>query len=115
MDIHSQDEPPTELELEEQRAGYQSSQTDIYDRLHATTWMPGIGRIAESQTPQPNQEDQMPDPGSGVPDIDSALQREADRLARQFPHADKADILRRMRETYARLDHDATIKTHLLT
>jgi len=51
----------------------------------------------------------------GAEVFDGALQREADQLARRFPHADRADILRRMRETYARLEHEATIKSHLVT
>jgi len=59
----------------------------------------------------------MTDPvgADGVQDVDGALRREADQLIRRFSDVDSAEILRRMRETYARLDRQATVKSHLVT
>ena len=59
----------------------------------------------------------MSDPAGaeGVHEVDSALRREAEQLAHRFPDVGQDEILRRMRETYALLDQDATIKAHLVT
>jgi hypothetical protein len=66
MDNYPQDQPPTELELEEQRAGYQPPRADIFHKLQESIWMPGMDR----HTAPPSQEDQEPDPESAQQERD---------------------------------------------
>ena len=59
----------------------------------------------------------MSDPAGadGVQEFDKALRREAEQMVHRFPDVDQDEILRLMRETYALLDQNATIKAHLVT
>ena len=50
----------------------------------------------------------------GMSGVEGILRREAEQLVRRFPHVDPDEILGLMRETYARLDQNATIKAHLV-
>jgi hypothetical protein len=54
------------------------------------------------------------DPG-GLQNVDSALKREVDRLARRFPDVDLNEIDQHVRQAYADLSSRATIRSHLVT
>jgi len=57
MDMYDRDEP-TELELEEQRAGYQDDDPDdVFDNLQAATWLSGIAPIDHGGEPPEEEEE----------------------------------------------------------
>ena len=50
----------------------------------------------------------------GIVDTETALRREVDTLALRFPDVDRAELEERVRATHARLEHDATVDSHLV-
>jgi Protein-tyrosine-phosphatase-like, N-terminal domain len=48
-------------------------------------------------------------------DVDDALTREVDQLARRYPHVDRDEIDRQVHATYRDLESRATIHSHLVT
>ena len=48
-------------------------------------------------------------------DVDDALTREVDHLARRYPHIDRDEIDRQVHVTYRDLESHATIQSHLVT
>jgi hypothetical protein len=50
----------------------------------------------------------------GVVDPETALRREVDTLAQRFPDVDRTELDERVHATYERLEHDATVGSHLV-
>ena len=50
----------------------------------------------------------------GLVDTHTALEREVEVLAHRFPDADRAEVERCVHDTYAELERDAEVKTHLV-
>ncbi|MEN3310093.1 MAG: hypothetical protein V7603_6295 [Micromonosporaceae bacterium] len=51
---------------------------------------------------------------NGLLDTQTALDREVDVLAQRFPQVDQAELGRCVRDTYAELERDAEIRSHLV-
>jgi hypothetical protein len=51
---------------------------------------------------------------NGLLDTRTALEREVDVLAQRFPQVDQAELERCVLDTYAELERDAEIRSHLV-
>ena len=52
---------------------------------------------------------------NGLVDTETALQREAEVIGARFPEVSRAEVERRLRESFEQLANGATVQSHLVT